>query len=137
MKPIFLDIDGVIMLYNNRGQLIILNAQNLAAFPESVNILPGVCDPRSSDKLIDGVNDTTNPIHMWLAPILPNKINRILFIFDVPTTVSQIIVYNYRKTPKRGVRDITLSVDDFVVFSGELELSTDEHTGKLVISLRE
>jgi hypothetical protein len=32
---------------------------DLAAFPESVNILPTVeKDPRSSDKLIDGYNDT-------------------------------------------------------------------------------
>lgn len=33
---------------------------DLAAFPESVNILPAVKgDPRTSENLIDGVNDTT------------------------------------------------------------------------------
>uniref|UniRef100_A0A915MV68 KATNIP domain-containing protein n=1 Tax=Meloidogyne javanica TaxID=6303 RepID=A0A915MV68_MELJA len=34
-------------------------------------------DPRTSDKLIDGCNDTNKPYHMWLTPILPNSCARI------------------------------------------------------------
>ena len=39
---------------------------DLAAFPESVNILPLVeNDPRSSENLIDGVNDTAKYCEMF------------------------------------------------------------------------
>jgi hypothetical protein len=46
-----------------------LRPQNLAAFPESVNCLAQVHgnDPRSSDKLIDGVNDTQVVNGMFLG----------------------------------------------------------------------
>lgn len=75
-----------------------------------MNILPTVeKDPRSSDKLIDGVNDTSKPQHMWLTPALPNSYARVFVIFDTPTFVSRIKLYNYRKTPERGVRHVAVS----------------------------
>ncbi|VDK73915.1 unnamed protein product [Onchocerca ochengi] len=124
--------------YNHREELIKLLPQNLAAFPESVNILPNVNDdPRTSDKLIDGYNDTENPSHMWLTPILPNRCARVFVIFDTPTYVSLVNVYNYRKTPERGARLVTISVDDLIVFSGEVPQSTSYKTGILSVSLRE
>jgi len=46
---------------------------DIAAYPESVNVLSDITsDVRTPDKLIDGVNDTVDGRHMWLAPILPN-----------------------------------------------------------------
>jgi len=46
---------------------------DIAAYPESVNVLNDITgDVRTPDKLIDGVNDTVDGRHMWLAPILPN-----------------------------------------------------------------
>ena len=54
----YIGLNGI-ELFNRSNRMIKLRPQNLAAFPESVNILPSVSrDPRSSDKLIDGVNDT-------------------------------------------------------------------------------
>lgn len=103
-----------------------------------MNILPSVeHDPRSSDKLIDGENDTRKAHHMWLTPMLPNRYARIFIIFDCPTFVSKIRVFNYRKTPERGVRHISVSADDFIVFSGEVPISSSEETGILDICLRE
>ncbi|MCP9260924.1 Protein CBR-PGHM-1 [Dirofilaria immitis] len=116
----YIGLNGI-EFYNHHEELIKLLPQNLAAFPESVNILPNVNDdPRTSDKLIDGCNDTKNSSHMWLTPILPNRYARVFVIFDIPTYVSHINVYNYRKTPERGARLITISVDDLIVFSGEV-----------------
>ena len=41
-----------------------------------MNELEGVSDDiRTPDKLIDGVNDTYDGRHMWLAPILPGIVN--------------------------------------------------------------
>ncbi|CAH2250915.1 KIAA0556 homolog isoform X1, partial [Pelobates cultripes] len=48
------------------------SSSDIAAFPESINILDGVSeDVRTPDKLIDNINDTTDGRHMWLSPILP------------------------------------------------------------------
>ena len=49
---------------------------DMAAFPDSVNVLQGVDnDVRTPDKLIDGVNDTEEGSHMWLAPVLPGIVS--------------------------------------------------------------
>lgn len=40
-----------------------------------MNVLEGIDnDVRIPDKLIDGVNDTLDGRHMWLAPILPGQV---------------------------------------------------------------
>ncbi|VDM43879.1 unnamed protein product [Toxocara canis] len=133
----YIGLNGI-EFYDHQDQLIKVHPQNLAAFPESVNILPTVNgDPRTSENLIDGVNDTASASHMWLTPVLPNRYARIFVIFDLPTYVSQIRIYNYRKTPERGVRHITISVDDLIVFSGEVPPSSQEKTALLAVSLRE
>uniref|UniRef100_A0A914I8Z4 KATNIP domain-containing protein n=1 Tax=Globodera rostochiensis TaxID=31243 RepID=A0A914I8Z4_GLORO len=126
-------------LYNRQDMPIRLRPQNLAAFPESVNCLAGVSgDPRSSDKLIDGVNDTAKAHNMWLTPILPNSCARVFIIFDAPTFVTRIRIFNYRKTPGRGVRHIALSADDLLLCSGaEVPMSSAEKTGILDVSLRD
>ncbi|EJW87964.1 hypothetical protein WUBG_01122 [Wuchereria bancrofti] len=133
----YIGLNGI-EFYDHREELIRLLPQNLAAYPESVNVLPNVNDdPRTSDKLIDGFNDTENPSHMWLTPILPNRCARVFVVFDFPTYVSRINIYNYRKTTERGARLVTISVDDLIVFSGEVPQSTSYKTGVLSISLRE
>jgi hypothetical protein len=48
---------------------------DIGAFPDSVNVLEGVSgDVRTPEKLVDGVNNTLDGRHMWLAPILPNQV---------------------------------------------------------------
>lgn len=46
--------------------------------------------------------------NIWLTPMLPNHCARIFVVFDIPTFVSQIVIYNYRKTPERGVRHLSV-----------------------------
>ena len=49
---------------------------DVAAYPDSVNVLSDVSgDIRTPDKLVDGVNDTYDGRHMWLAPILPHTVS--------------------------------------------------------------
>lgn len=50
---------------------------DIAAFPESVNIIEGIDnDIRTPDKLIDGINNTKDGRHAWLAPILPGQVSK-------------------------------------------------------------
>ncbi len=41
----------------------------ISADPPDINVLPGYTnDPRTVDNLLDGVNDTCDDMHLWLAP---------------------------------------------------------------------
>ena len=72
---------------------------------------------------MNGHNETFNDGDMWLAPLvsdlerLEKRIqNTLVFQFEKAITLGAVNIYNYTKTPSRGVRELQILLDETLVF---------------------
>lgn len=81
-------------------------------------------DTRTIDKLTNGKNNTYDERNLWLAPYIDKNskeseaINRntIYISFNAPILISNINIWNYTKTPERGVKEIEIFLDENMIF---------------------
>ena len=117
----FVGLSGMEVL-DDDGKALPLLPSSVSAKPRDLNDLPGCsADDRTIDKVLDGVNVTTDDSHMWLAPI-PNggPPNTVTVRFDeaYAPTVSAVRLWNYNKTlddTGRGVRELRVFADGLEV----------------------
>ena len=118
-----------IELFDIEGHKIHLEARNVAAFPESINILESVeGDLRTPDKLVDGTHSFEDGTHSWLTPLLPNTTTSVYIIFDNPVSFSAIRIWNYSKNYERGVKEFSILIDGLIIYNGSMPPSEKEAT---------
>jgi hypothetical protein len=66
----------------------------VSADPSDINVLPEYNDdPRVVKNLFDGVNQTRDDVHMWLAPFTPGKDHTIKVQFPIPYALALVRIW--------------------------------------------
>lgn len=87
--------------------------------------------------LINNQNNTTSDTNIWLAPLLSDvekiekgRSNLIIMDYAKGNKIGGINFYNYTKTPERGVREIEIYLDNYLLYrvSALLFRDTSEST---------
>eukprot|EP00928_Gymnodinium_smaydae_P043070 TRINITY_DN28938_c1_g1_i1.p1 TRINITY_DN28938_c1_g1~~TRINITY_DN28938_c1_g1_i1.p1 ORF type:complete len:1607 (-),score=369.21 TRINITY_DN28938_c1_g1_i1:28-4848(-) len=114
--PHYVGLDGLELLDREGG---VLRPAAVFSNRGSVRDCPGMeQDRRSEENLRRGAPGSSG--RMWLAPFATQPCNSVELAFDEPVSISCLRVWNYSRTPARGVRDVEVYVDDILVYQGIL-----------------
>lgn len=114
-------------LFNQNGAFIPIDPikNKISSQPRSLNDLDEYStDPRTIDKLFDGVNATCSELHTWLAPFTPGQNHVIHIDLGEECVLGCFRIWNYNTSrihTARGVRDVIIQLSDVVIFQGEIQ----------------
>ena len=116
--PHYIGLNGVQVVLAS-GQPVPLSAQQVSAEPPSIASLPHLAnDPRTVDKLVDGVNSSYDDRHMFLAPFTPGRSNCVKIDLGCAERIAAVRLWNYSKTTTRGVRSFEILLDGALIYQG-------------------
>ena len=98
------------------GKIAVVNKSDIQGEPHGLAVLGYEGDIRTPDKLVDGVNNTTNEDHMWLFPFTPGSRHELRIDLRSTETIKGLRIWNYNKSSdaarSRGAKCATIIVDD-------------------------
>lgn len=118
--PHYVGLSGI-EIFDSHGEPVRIHnpATQVTACPSSLNDLDEYTgDPRTPDKLCDGVNATCSDLHTWLAPFTPGEEHLVRIDLGRSYTLGCIRFWNYNKSrihTQRGVRDVVVKLDDVIL----------------------
>lgn len=108
--------------FDEEGQPI--EGASVSADPADINVLAEyTSDVRVASNLTDGVLQTCDDRHLWLAPYSEHRRNLLFFDLGRACVLSMVRVWNYNKSRThafRGARMIEMRLDGCLVFRGEI-----------------
>lgn len=130
----YVGLNGI-EVYSSTGNPVPI--AKIKAYPPNKNTLSAFSkDPRVVSNLVDGVNNTQDDMHLWLAPFTLGKIHYIYLDFASPCEIAMIRVWNYNKSrihSFRGVMDVEIVLDHTLIFKGEIAKATGTLSGGMYI----
>lgn len=84
------------------------------ADPRDLSVIGCFDDVRTPDKLVNGINETTDDSNFWLIPFSKGSTHRISIDLGTACKIAGLRIWNYNKTPEdalRGVRVASVYVD--------------------------
>jgi hypothetical protein len=123
----YVGLAGVEILTGAQGTAVLdVEPRMVDASPRDLSAIGFFDDPRTPEKLIDGINDTTDDTHMWLIPFTKGSTHLLKFKFDQKIHFSGLNLWNYNKSPVdslRGVRILSIYADSTLLGSVEVRLA--------------
>ena len=116
--PHYIGLNGLEVL-SPSGMALRLSPTQLLADPPAIASLPHLKgDPRTVDKLVDGVNSSYDDRHMFLAPFTPGRSNVVCIDLGRVERLGAVRLWNYAKTSTRGVRSFEVLLDGSLLYKG-------------------
>ncbi|KAI9991768.1 hypothetical protein PInf_017129 [Phytophthora infestans] len=114
----YIGLTQVEVLVGSHGAPLPMNINNLEAKPRDLASLGYIGDPRTLDKLVDGVATTCDDTHMWLVPYEAPSIPEVRIELKSVQYFYGLRVWNYNKSPEdtyRGVKQLVVTLDGVII----------------------
>lgn len=126
--PYYLGLNGM-EIYGPDGKILSSRPKLVTAKPYSVAEIQPEDDERDDripKNLFNGRNNTWEAQDAWLAPLASSlgknsDTNVIYVVYDEPITISMVKIWNYSKTFERGVKIVSMYMDDLLIYFGTLK----------------
>jgi hypothetical protein len=122
----YIGLGGVEVLIGGSCIVADIDPTLVDANPRDLSAIGCFDDPRTPDKLVDGVNNTTDDTHMWLIPFTKGSSHTLTIDMGARCRIAGLNIWNYNKSPEdslRGARLVALYADSQLIGKAELRIA--------------